>query len=127
MNKTLINFLVKIKNASLLGKQYVRLNYNISYLKVLKILYREGFIQSIKVDVKSVQVIVHLRFYEQKKLINEIKFLSKPSHQRFISFFELTLINDKNVFILLSTDKGLLTLSQCKKQKVGGKLLFSIN
>ena len=126
MNKTLINVLLKIKNASILGKQYVYLNYNLSSLKLLKILYNEGFIQNLKLDAKTLQLIVQLRFYEQKRVINTIKFLSKPSHQQFISFFELTLINDKNLFILLSTDKGLLSLAECKKQKIGGKLLFSI-
>jgi len=126
MNITLINALLKIKNASCRGKELVFLDFNVQYLEILKIFYKEGFIQSLKQDHVNSRYIIQLRFFEQKRIINNIKFFSVPSFEHFNSFAELSLLNDKKLFILLSTNKGLLSLSQCKKLRLGGKLLFCI-
>jgi len=123
---TLIKCLIKIKNASNLNKEVVYLNFNIKYLKILKILYREGFIQGFKLDLQNYQTIVYLRFFQNKKVIDRLKFLSIPSREHFISYKDLSMINNKKTFILLSTNKGLHSLYECKKQKLGGKLLFLI-
>merc|ERR1711991_1255240 len=116
----------KIKNASVKGKEFVYLKFDLKYFKILKILYREGFIQGFKIDKKNFQTIVYLRFFQFKNVIDRLKFLSIPSHHHFISFRNLSLITNKKTFILLSTNRGLKTLSECKKQKLGGKLLFLI-
>merc|ERR1712065_77244 len=79
-----------------------------------------------KIKKKNFQTIVYLRFFQFKNVIDRLKFLSIPSHHHFISFRNLSLITNKKTFILLSTNKGLKTLSECKKQKLGGKLLFLI-
>lgn len=123
---TLINFLNKLKNASLLNKEFVYLNFDLKYFEILKVLYREGFIQGYKIDRKNYQTIVYLRFFENKFVIDRLKFLSTPSQERFLSYSDLCLISNKKTFILLSTNKGLRTIYECKKQKLGGKLLFLI-
>ena len=127
MTVTLIKLLLKIKNAYLFNKETVELNFNIKYLNILKLLYEHGFIQSLKVNFNTSKITIHLRYFENKRLINDLKFFSIPSHHQFISFTELSLINDKKNFILFTTNKGLLTLEQCKKFQVGGKMLFSIS
>jgi small subunit ribosomal protein S8 len=122
----LIKTLIKLKNASCLRQEIVYLNFNVKYFKILKILYHNGFIQGFKIDFQNFQTIIYLRFFQNKKIIDNLKFLSIPSHYHFISFFDLSLINNKKIFILLSTNKGLKTLYECKKEKIGGKLLFLI-
>ena len=127
MTVTLIKLLLKIKNAYFFGKEIVELDYNNKYLRILKLLYCYGFIQSITVNSITLKMTIYLRYFENKSLINHLKFFSIPSHHQFISFTELSLINDKKNFILFTTDKGLLTLSQCKRKKLGGKILFKIS
>tara|TARA_B100000035_G_C20856547_1_gene489906 strand:- start:376 stop:756 length:381 start_codon:yes stop_codon:yes gene_type:complete len=123
---TLIKALNKLKNASRLNKEVVYLNFDLKYLEVLRVLYREGFIQGYKIDKKNYQTIVYLRFFQNRPVIGKLQFLSVPSRERFISYKNLCLISNKKTFILLSTDKGLRTIYECKKQKLGGKLLFLI-
>lgn len=127
MRLSLIRALVTIKNGCRLNKNKVSFRFSFAYFKILTILYHEGFIQSFRVDIPNLRIDVYLRFFYNKNVFNTIKFLSVPSHQKFISFFDLSKISTKKIFILLSTDKGLLNLSECKKQKIGGKLLFSIS
>ena len=123
---TLIKFLIKIKNASNLNKEVVYLNFDVKYFKILKILYHEGFIQGFRLDLQNYQTIVYLRFFQNKKVIDRLKFLSIPSREYFISYKDLSTINNKKTFVLLSTNKGLRSLYECKKEKLGGKLLFLI-
>ena len=123
---TLIKALNKLKNASLTNKEVVYLNFDLKYFEVLRILYREGFIQGYKIDKKNYQTIVYLRFFQNKSVLDRLRFLSVPSRERFISYKDLCLINNKKTFVLLSTNKGLRTIFECKKQKLGGKLLFLI-
>ena len=123
---TLIKALNKLKNASLTNKEVVYLNFDLKYFEVLRILYREGFIQGYKIDKKNYQTIVYLRFFQNKSVLDRLRFLSVPSRERFISYKDLCLINNKKTFVLLSTNKGFRTIFECKKQKLGGKLLFLI-
>ena len=123
---TLIKALNKLKNASLINKEVVYLNFDLKYFEVLRVLYREGFIQGYKIDKKNYQTIVYLRFFQNNSVLDRLRFLSVPSRERFISYKDLCLINNKKTFVLLSTNKGLRTIFECKKQKLGGKLLFLI-
>jgi len=123
---TLIKALNKLKNASLLNKEFVYLNFDLKYFEILKVLYKEGFIQGYQIDKDNYQIVVYLRFFQNKSVIDRLKFLSVPSSHRFLSYSELCLISNKKTFILLSTNKGLRTIYECKKLKIGGKLLFLI-
>ena len=123
---TLIKALNKLKNASLLNKEFVYLNFDLKYFEILKVLYKEGLIQGYQIDKDNYQIIVYLRFFQNKFVIDRLKFLSVPSSHRFLSYSELCMISNKKTFILLSTNKGLRTIYECKKLKIGGKLLFLI-
>ena len=123
---TLIKALNKLKNASLLNKEFVYLNFDLKYFEILKVLYKEGFIQGYQIDKDNYQIVVYLRFFQNKFVIDRLKFLSVPSSHRFLSYSELCMISNKKTFILLSTNKGLRTIYECKKLKIGGKLLFLI-
>jgi len=115
MNTTLIRFLVQLRNGFLFNKKSISLNINSQYLNVMEILYIEGFLQTIKIDASRARYIISLRFFEQQPLIHKLKLFSIPSQNCFISFQELSFLQDRNIFLLLSTSKGLLTLFHCKK------------
>jgi len=127
MNNSAIKNFLKIKNASCLGKEIVTLNLDSSFKIYLNYLYSEGLIQGFKFDPKNLCFVVKLRFFQGKPLITNIKIFSTSFFNYFISFAELNLLNSRKKFYLFSTTRGLLTLVECKKQRVGGKLLFCVN
>jgi ribosomal protein S8 len=129
MNNSIIKNFSKLKNASCLGKEIVFLNTSLnSSLKLyLNFLYNEGLIQGFNFDSKNLYFIVRLRFFQQKPLITTIKIFSTPFFNYFISFAELNFLSSRAKLFLFSTNKGLLILLECKKQRVGGKLLFYVN
>lgn len=122
MNKTIINFLIILKNASLNNIEHITFTNNSLYFPLLECLYREGIIQSYK--IVSNKILIIIRNSNNKFLLKELKFISKPSNDVYFSFKDLCKISDRKIVLILSTNKGLLTLTECKKNKLGGKALF---
>jgi len=127
MSIRLIKLIIKLKNASILKKKYINIRYSKLYANLLKILYKEGFIQSISYDKTKLNLKIYLKYYHGKPIFKELTFFSIPSKKYYLPFFNLEKLNDLKKLTLLSTNKGILTLSECKKQKVGGTLLFVCN
>lgn len=93
----------------------------------MKTLYKEGFIQSFKVvtDSKKVKTIsVVLRYYFNKPILSNLKLFSKPSLLKYMKVSDISNISDRKFVCFFSTNKGLLTTLECKKNRVGGKLIF---
>jgi small subunit ribosomal protein S8 len=131
MNNNTINLIIKLKNASLSRKEKILVNCNSLSESLIKILYEEGFLQSFKVVeagendlIKNKKILVVFRYFFNKPLLSSLRVLSKPSHVRYMKFSDISNISDKKFVFFFSTNKGILTSVECKKRKVGGKLLF---
>jgi len=130
MNIQVIKFLNQLKNASLVHKEIINVEYNTFVLAVLKILYKEGFIQSFKIkkEINNYQHLyflsVSIRYYCNKPVFNNLKIISTSSRVKYLSYKSISRLNTKKANFFFSTNEGLLTGFECKQQKVGGVLLF---
>jgi ribosomal protein S8 len=125
MNFTTIKFLISIKNASSGYKDKVVTTYDCSSLPILKLLYNSGLIQGYTIVNKS-KVKVLLRRVFNKTLTQNLKIISTPTYKISLDIKKISLIQkNTNCFMFFSTDRGLLTASECKKHKIGGTLLFT--
>ena len=131
MNTNIIKLLLTLKNASASRKELVLVPFNRLSIEFLKILYKEGFIQSFYIQKsssflldKNYQIKVVLRFFYNKPIISNLKIISTPSFNKYLKFKDLCKLSDKKNVLFFSTSKGLLTSFDCKKQRVGGTLLF---
>ena len=133
MNTNLIKLLLQLKNASLIKKEVISLKCNISGIELLKLLYKEGFIQSFNIDSttqlkheKQFNITIFLRYFYNKPIFHKLKIVSTPSYSKYLTFKDLSKIQDKKNVLFLSTNKGFLTGLDCKKNKIGGTLLFIV-
>ena len=124
MNKSISNFLIKLKNSSLINKESINIYFEKTTLKIIEVLYKEGFIQSFIVNYETKSILIYVRYSYNKSVFKNVKIISLPSKLLYIKFKELTKISSKNNFILISTTKGLKTFLECKKNHLGGKILF---
>ena len=127
MNNNIIRFLIELKNASLSRKETITVEYSRLSNNLVKTLYREGFIQSFQIlgeKENTRKIVVTLRYYFNKPVFNNLKLFSKPSHLRYMKFSDICNISDKKYVCFFSTNRGILTILECKKNKTGGKLLF---
>jgi small subunit ribosomal protein S8 len=131
MKTTLVNLLLVLKNASELKKEKIICSYNRSFINILKGLYKEGFISYFKVsynDTQPLKIIIGLRYSYGKILtINTLKFLSTPSQLSYLAYKDICKISDKKIVLFFSTNIGILTQLECKKNRVGGSPLFLIS
>jgi ribosomal protein S8 len=132
MNINLIKFLSTLKNASLSKQESVSISYNELYLKLIKLLYKEGFIQSfcIKPSFSHLNnkfiLYVTLRYINNKSMFKCLSIISTPSRLNYFGIKNLSKVSTKKNVLFLSTHRGLLTGLSSKKYNTGGKLLFSI-
>lgn len=130
MNIKTIAFLTQLKNASLINKEFIKVDCNKFTKRVLEILYNEGFILNFRINKKlnlfndTFEAGVHLRYINQKPIFNNLTFVSTPSYKRVLSYKQICRLIVKKKLFIFSTDSGLLTLEECKKYHKGGILLF---
>lgn len=94
----------------------------------LKILWTEGFINSYEIDEQnSNQIKIFLKYNKRTPVIQSIKFLSKPSRRIYYSAKQIWKIDSTKSFIIFSTNKGLKSIIECKKLKIGGEPFIVLN
>ena len=101
-------------------------NINESFLKIL---WDEGFISGYRVFVLNDQKVeIFLKYTRTgKPVINSLKSLSKPGRRLYYSAKQIWKLDSSKTFIIFSTNQGLKTISQCKKNRIGGEPLVIVN
>ena len=96
---------------------------------ILKLLWDEGFISGYKISLENNKKLEIFLKYQKtgKPTINSIKTLSKPGKRLYYSAKQIWKMNSSKLFIIFSTNKGLKSITQCKKLKLGGEPFLIIN
>jgi small subunit ribosomal protein S8 len=123
------NMFANIKNGQLAKRSCVYQKKKKLCESFLKILWNEGFIIGYKTAKKTPDNIkIFLKYHRNgKPSINNIKFISKPGRRIFYSIKQIWKIDSNKNFIIFSTNKGLKTITDCKKLRVGGEPFIIIN
>ena len=95
----------------------------------LKILWDEGFISGYRIFAQNNKKIeIFLKYTRAgQPVISSLKCLSKPGQRFYYSAKQIWKLDSSKTFIIFSTNKGLKTINQCKKDKIGGEPLVVIN
>jgi small subunit ribosomal protein S8 len=118
-----------IKNGQLAKRSYIHQKKKKLCELVLNILWNEGFIVGYKIEkTEKAKIKIFLKYVENgKPSINNIKVISKPGRRIYYSLKQIWKIDSNETLIIFSTNQGLKTLSECKKLKLGGEPLITIN
>lgn len=118
-----------IKNGQLAKRSYIYQKKKKFCGSFLDILWDEGFIIGYKTSKENERFFkIFLKYLENgKPSINNITLISKPGRRVSYSIKQIWKIDSTKTFIIFSTNKGLKTISDCKKLKLGGEPFISIN
>jgi small subunit ribosomal protein S8 len=119
--------IANIKNGQTARKSFVLQKQKKICKSFLNILWDDGFILGYKTQNDSNTIKIFLKYNQGKPVINSLKLISKPGHRIYYSATQIWKIDSNRTFIIFTTNQGLLTISDCKKLKVGGEPLVSIN
>jgi len=98
-------------------------------LKVLEVLKNEGFISSYHIEKKEnnkVSLVVDLKYYEGIPVIKEIKRVSKPGRRVFSRADSIPRIQNGLGLAIISTNKGVMSDIEARKNNVGGEIICRV-
>ena len=118
-----------IKNGQMAKKSVITQTRKNICEQILKILWDEGFIIGYRVSSlnnKKLEIILKYQKNGQPA-INSLRSLSKPGKRIYYSSKQIWKLDSSKAFIILSTNKGLKSILQCKKDGIGGEPILIIN
>ena len=119
----------RIRNGQLRLLKNVEMPSSNLRLKVLDVLKSEGFISSYHIEKKDnnkVSLIVDLKYYEGIPVIKEIKRVSKPGRRVFSRADSIPRIQNGLGLAIISTNKGVMSDIEARKNNVGGEIICRV-
>ena len=98
-------------------------------LKILEVLKIEGYISSYhieKKDNKKISLIVDLKYYEGNPVIKDIKRISKPGRRVYSRATSIPRIQNGLGLAIISTNKGVMSDIEARKNNIGGEILCKV-
>jgi len=122
------DLLPKLKNAYMVKKEKVVVPFSRLDFEILKILTNAGYIKSAEKRIlnKKNFIEVKLLYNNGKPALSDFKLISKPSRHIYKSYKDLKPAKQGYGLGILSTSKGIITVDEALKNKVGGEYLFEV-
>ncbi|MFN8139036.1 MAG: 30S ribosomal protein S8 [Fimbriimonadales bacterium] len=123
------DFLTRIRNGYSRRLALIDCPYSTIKEGIVKILKSEGLVADYEVvkESKIPSIRVHLR-YDAKRLpvMREIKRISKPGLRVYKTSTELTPVRSGMGTKIISTNKGLMTDREARKNRIGGEVVCEV-
>lgn len=122
------DLIVKIKNASDVGKESVVVPYSDLKEAVVAVLEKEGYIKSFVKKGKKVHksLEIYLAYDEYGPRVKGVERVSHLSKRIYAGARDLKPVKQGHGVLVVSTPNGVMTDASARKQKVGGELLFKV-
>jgi len=124
-----IDLVTRIKNAQAVKKDKLKVPFSQRDMEVAEILARAGYIKGALKKGRLPKRIIDIKLgYDKdgKGMINGVKWNSRPSRRLYAGYRDLRPIKSGHGTGLISTPKGIMTVKEARKEKLGGELLFEI-
>ncbi len=129
---TVIDMLIRIKNAQAVNKERVLIPFSRSKFEVAKILKEKNFIQDIERKKKKVGkteqsfLEIKLNFNNNQAAIAGVKIVSKSSRRFYLKKKDIKPVVSGYGISIISTSKGIMTGQEARKNNLGGELIAEI-
>ena len=127
MNDPIADMLTRIRNANAAKHDTVDIPVSKMKIAIANILLDEGYIAKYELTGEGVQQMIHvtLKYGKDKneKIISGIKRISKPGLRVYAGSDEMPKVLGGLGIAIVSTNKGVITDKEARKQHVGGEVL----
>lgn len=124
------DLITRIRNAQMALKKTVDSPLSRVREELVKVLLDEGYIRGYSIveceKTKHKFLHIELKYYEGRPVISEIKRVSKPGRRIYSSIKDLPFVKNGLGINILSTDKGIMSDTNARKQSVGGEIICSV-
>lgn len=128
VNDPVGDFIVRLKNASAVGKEVVEVPYSKLKEAIALSLKKAGFVEEVSKSGEKAQkvLIVTLKYREGASMIRGVQRISKPGRRLYAGFADVHPVKYGKGALILSTPRGILTDAEARKVRAGGETLFKI-
>lgn len=126
MQDPIADMLTRIRNAQAMSKAQVVMPFSKAKAAVAKVLLDEGFIgkfSEAKDESGKASLVIALKYYEGKPVIEKISRVSKPSSRVYHAAKDLPKVLGGLGIAIVSTSKGVMSDRAARKMGVGGEVL----
>jgi len=123
-NDPISDLLIRLQNASRVGKTQVGVSNSRIKSAVAKILEKEGYLAG--VSKKNNTLTLSLSYKNGRASISGVKRISKLSRRTYLGVRDLHSVKRGHGVLVLSTSAGVMTGKEAKQKRVGGEALFEI-
>lgn len=124
------DLITRIRNAGMANKKTVDSPMSHGRERVLKVLLDEGYIRGYSVvdcdECAFKKLRIELKYYEGRPVISDIKRVSKPGRRVYSSIKNLPLVKNGLGINILSTNRGIMSDVEARKQAIGGEVICSV-
>ena len=122
------DFLIRIKNASRVGKETVSVPFSNIKSAIAELLSNKGYVGAVtnKTKGKSKILSIELVYKNDRPAVTDVERISKPSRRLYKKAKEITRYRRGYGLAVFSTPRGILADTDAKKENVGGEHLFNI-
>ena len=129
MSDPISDMLTRIRNSLLRFKHDVRIPSSKLKVAIANILKQEGYIKDYRVEKndKRTTLIIELKYFKGKPVIETMKRVSKPSLRSYKSVSELPKVMGGLGIAIISTAKGVMTDKSAREHGIGGEVLCYVS
>ncbi len=122
------DMLTRVRNASAVGKNEVRLPNSKLKQTVAEQLKKAGYLVSVKVEKAKPQdeLVITIFAEGNEPVFTEIERVSKPGRRVYAGVGDIPKVKNGRGVILVSTSKGVMTGVEAVKQRLGGELICKV-
>ncbi len=129
MTDPIADMLTRIRNAIMVRKDQVDMPSSRIKLEIARILKAEGYIKNFKLiqEDKKESLKIFLKYDEMKKsVILGLEKVSTSGRRLYVGSEKIPQIRKGMGVLILTTNKGLMTDKEARKQKLGGEVLCKV-
>jgi len=122
------DFIIRIKNASAIGKRDVALPYSAHLVAIAKKLRTLGYLDSVEVEGEVKKVLKVGLAYDERGAakVHGVKRISKPGRRLYVSHADVHGAKGGRGARIVSTSSGVLSDREARQRRAGGETLFDI-
>ncbi len=129
MTDPIADFLTRIRNGCMAGKEEVFAPYSKLKSEIARILQEEGYLWGYEVDTAEAhpRLKIKIKYQGRIPVLRSLQRISKPGLRKYVSVDEIPRVLGGLGISILSTSRGLMTGAKAKKANVGGELLAFVH
>ncbi len=125
MTDPIADMLTRIRNALTVRKETVEIPASKMKKEIARILLEEGYVAGVECveDGYNGKLVLTLKYADGRSVIGGLERVSKPGLRTYCGADEMPKVLGGFGIAILSTNKGIMTDKQAKRQNVGGEVL----